>query len=248
MGSLTLLQLIVAASASFAGSTVLSAVGFGIGMVAVPILLLVLEPQTTVVMLNTVSIPLLLLIVWQGRSYLNIREMLPIALAGLVGALIGVFVLVTANESVLRISIVALILILTVVTAFNFQGTVPKPWLVGPLAGFLSALMLSALSIGGPLLVLFVLTRNWHRHTIRASMSLYFLFIMTTSVVGYAAGNLFTSERALLIAVAIGPVLLGFWVGSKLAYSMNERVFRIASIAVIIATSLLVLGREVVRL
>ena len=52
----------------FVGSTVLSTVGFGIGMTTTPVLLLVFEPQTAVVVVNTISIVLFGLIIYQNRA------------------------------------------------------------------------------------------------------------------------------------------------------------------------------------
>ena len=73
----TAIEAVVAAVAMFIGSTVLSTVGFGIGMSAIPILLFVLEPQTVIVVLNAVSIPLFALIVYQNRAELPKRRVLP---------------------------------------------------------------------------------------------------------------------------------------------------------------------------
>ncbi len=248
MGSLTLLQIVVAVVASFVGSTVFSTVGFGIGMVAIPIFLLVLDPQTAVVMLNTVEVPLMALMVFQNRSHLKVAETVPIAASGLVGALVGVFILESADERPLRISIVALIIALTVVTAFNFRGPIPKPHVVGPIVGFVVGLMLTTLAIGGPILALFMLALLWQRHAMRGSMSLYFLFIMLTAVFGYAVRGLYTSERVILTAIVTLPVVMGFLLGSRFARNMNERVFRNAAIAVIMVTSLVVLIRELAQL
>ena len=248
MGSLTLLQIVVAVAASFVGSTVFSTVGFGIGMVAIPVFLLVLDPQTAVVMLNTVEVPLMALMVYQNRSHLKMAETLPIAISGLAGALVGAFILVSADARPLRISIVALIIALTIVTAFNFRGPIPKPRVVRPIVGFAVGLMLTALAIGGPILALFMLAMLWQRHAVRGSMSLYFLFIMPTAVFGYAVGGLYTPERIMLTAIVTPPVVLGFLLGSRLARNMNERVFRKAAIAVIMVTSLVVLVREVTQL
>ena len=104
------MQIVVAVVASFVGSTVFSTVGFGIGMVAIPVFLLVLDPQTAVVMLNTVEVPLMALMVFQNRSHLKTAETLPIAISGLAGALVGAFILVSVDDRPLRISIVALII------------------------------------------------------------------------------------------------------------------------------------------
>ncbi|MCI0770584.1 MAG: sulfite exporter TauE/SafE family protein [Chloroflexi bacterium] len=247
MGALSFLQTLVVVLATLAGSTVLASLGFGIGMVATPVLLLVLAPQTAVVMLNAVSVPVTGLLVWQTRRHLNVRDSLPIILLGLAGALVGAYVLSTSGDRVLRLSIVVLIILLAAATAFNparLRGRVPYPKVVGGLIGFFVGVMLGSLAIGGPLLVLFVLSRGWDRHSIRAFLSLYLFVIMVSATVGYIPAGLFTQERTMLTLVALPPALLGFWLGNRLAGRMNEGLFRRVAIGVIVASSVSVLVRE----
>lgn len=248
MGQLDLLQIVITVIAAFAGSTVLSTVGFGIGMVGIPILLLALDPQTAVVVLNTVTTPLLVLIVWKNRHHVKFRETLPIAILGLLGALTGAYILSTTDDTILRVSIVVLIIALTIASVFDIKGKIPYPRVVGPTIGYVVGLLLGALGIGGPLLVLFILTRDWDRFAIRASMPLYLLFIMPSATVGYIASGLFTTERLMLSAIAIGPVVVGFWLGSMIAHRLNENLFRKAAMAIIIGTSIIVLVRELSQL
>ena len=220
-------------------------------MVATPVLLLVLDPQTAVVMLNAVSVPITGLLVWQTRRHLNVRDSLPIILLGLAGALVGAYVLSTSGDRVLRLSIVVLIILLAAATAFNparLRGRVPYPKVVGGLIGFFVGVMLGSLAIGGPLLVLFVLSRGWNRHSIRAFLSLYLFVIMVSATVGYIPAGLFTQERTMLTLVALPPALLGFWLGSRLAGRMNEGLFRRVAIGVIVASSVSVLVRELVSI
>ena len=249
MAELTLIQILVSLLAVLAGSTVLASLGFGIGMVATPILLLVLDPQTAVVVLNTVSVPITGLLVWQTRKSLRVKEALPIVLLGLVGALVGAYVLSTSGERVLRLSIVVLIILLAGATALGpsaLQGRIPYPKVVGSAIGFFVGLMLGSLAIGGPLLVLFILGQGWNRLRIRAFLSLYLFVIMTSATVGYIPTGLFTPDRILLALMGIAPVLLGFWLGSRIAGRMNEVIFRRVAIGVIVATSLMVLVRELI--
>ena len=248
MPSLTLTQLAIAAAATLVGSTVFSAIGFGIGMVSMPILLLAFEAETAVVMLNTVEVPLSVLMVWQNRRHLERGEILPITIAGLVGAIVGPFVLAAFPERPLSISIIVLIVVLTVVTALNLRAGMPMPRFLGPIIGFLVGFMLTVLAVGGPLLALYMLARQWQRDTIRGSMSLMFLFVMPAAVAGYAVNGLYDTERLTLTAATLGPVIVGFFLGSRIARRMNERVFRIAAIAVIAATSAVVLVREAAAL
>ncbi len=55
-------------------------------------------------------------------------------------------------------------------------------------------------------------------------------------------------ERAVLTGIIAAPVGVGFWLAVLLHRRINEAVFRRLAIAVIILTSLLVLGRELTQL
>ena len=248
MISLTFLNIVVAVAALFVGATVISTVGFGIGMVAIPFLLLVLDAQSAVIIVNTVSVPLIALLAVQNRGYLRWREMVPIGTLGIAGAIVGVVVLTAADPKALRITIVALIIVLAAAPALGFRGPVPAPQVVGPVVGFVVALLLISTGVGGPILVLYILTHDWHRHAVRGSLSLYFLFVELVGIAGYGVEGLYTQERLIMTAIVLGPVLAGFALGSRLADRMDERVFRRAAIAVIVATSLSVLGRELARI
>ena len=78
---LDLIPSAVAAAVMFVGSTILSTLGFGIGMTTIPVLLFIFEPQTVIVMVNTVSLALFVLIVYQNRSELPVRQVLPWAVS-----------------------------------------------------------------------------------------------------------------------------------------------------------------------
>ena len=244
LGTLSALEIGVASGMLLVGSTVISTVGFGIGMSTTPVMLFVLEPQTVVVVVNTVSLVLLVLIIYQTRAHLPVREMTRVSVAGLLAVPVGVLFLSSASATVLRISITALIIVLTVVTALNVQLKIPKPRLAGPAVGFIVALILTSLGIGGPLMVLFLLTRKWSRHAVRGGLSLYFLAVEVCAVVGYGVAGLYTQERIALILITVGPALAGFGLAILLVRRMNERVFRHATMAVIITTSAMVLARE----
>ena len=241
-------EMAVTAVTMLVGSTVFSTMGFGIGMTTTPFLLLVLEPQTVVVMVNTVTILLLVLIIRQTRTVLPFREMAGISGAGLLAVPVGVFVLSSATSTTLRISISVLILVLAALTLFNRRIRLPRPGLVGLSLGFVVSLLLTSLGIGGPLMVLFLLTREWRRDAIRGGLALYFLVVEGAAVVGYGVADLFTAERVILILIVIAPVLAGFGIAALVVRRMNERLFRHAIVGFIMVTSVMVLAREVFTL
>ena len=119
MDTLSFEQFLLVAAIVFAGALVFCTVGFGIGVASFPLLLLLLDPQTAVVVINTVSLFMFALVIWQTRQHIPVRQVLPIAAAGLVGVPVGVFILRDADATILRIAIAALIIALTLLAAFN---------------------------------------------------------------------------------------------------------------------------------
>ena len=245
---MSMLQIGVAAFMLFLGCTALSATGFGIGMVAMPGLLFVLEPQTAVVVLNTIALALEAWIVLQARKDIPYREVLPIAVAGALGVPIAVYVLKFADPGIMRVGISALVLAFAATATVNFQKDFPYSKFVGVLAGFAVGVVLPAFGVGGPLVTLYLLTRNWQRECVRAAMAFYLLVLDVFSVAGYAVAGLYTGERLILIALTVIPMLAGLGVGALILKLMSERVFRYAVLTIIISSSIIVLVREVASL
>ena len=247
MENQTVLEILVVVIATLCGSTVLSTLGFGIGMVATPILLLIFDPQTAIVTLSPAGTVLSALIAWRHRDHILMRETLPIALLGMAGAFTGVYVLSTSDDQLLKIAIVTLIIPLTILSFFNprnLKDRIPFPKVVGPFIGYLVGLMLGSMAIGGPLLVIFLIVRGWKSYAIRGSMSFFLLCVMVCALIGFVPAGLYGEGRIALSAVAFVPMIAGFWVGSRLANRMNENLFRKCSVTVIVLSSLTVIIRE----
>ncbi len=244
----TLFESVVAAVTLFVGATVLSTVGFGIGMTTIPVLLFVLEPQTVIVVVNTVSVALFVLIVHQNRDELPFRRVGPWAAAGLLGVPVGVLILKDSDAGLLKIAITSVTIILTLVVAFDVRARIPSGPLAGLVVAFLVSVTLNALGIGGPIMALYMLTQNWSRNAVRGALSLYFLFVEAAGVIGYGIAGLMTTERIALILIAVAPVTLGFLLATFLVKRMNDVVFRRATVVAIIGMSGLVLAREIAAL
>jgi uncharacterized membrane protein YfcA len=248
LDTLSLDQVLAFAAIVFVGALVFCTVGFGIGVASFPLLLLLVEPQTAVVVINTVSLPMFALVIWQTRRHIPVRRALPVAVTGLLGVPVGIFILRDADTVLLRISIVALIIALTLFAAFNTRWTLPRSTSIGMGVGFAVSVMLNAFGVGGALMALTFLSRQLSPYALRGSLSLYFIVVEGAGVVGYGVGGLLTEERLLLVATAVIPVALGFGVATLIVRRVNETAFRRLVIASIIITSMMALVREVVSI
>lgn len=236
-----------AAAVLFVGSAVLSTVGFGIGMTSIPALLFVFDAQTAVVVVNTVSIALFVLIVHRNRAEMPFRQVLPWSISGLFAVPVGALALST-NAAALKIAITALTIALTVVVASGVRTPVPRGNVAGATVGFAVSATLNALGVGGPIMALYVFAQRWRRDSARGALALYFLFVESAGVAAYAAVGLLTWERVAIILIAVPAVVCGFVVGSRLASRMSDAVFRRATVAAILTMCALALAREIFAL
>ena len=80
------MELAFAVLVVFFACTVFSAMGFGIGIVGLPLLFLMFDPATSIILLNVMALPVVVLVVLRNREHLRPREIVPIVVAGIVGA------------------------------------------------------------------------------------------------------------------------------------------------------------------
>ena len=77
-------ELVIALVAVFLGATIMGTVSFGFALVAAPVLLLFLAPQTVVITANILITILLVIVLFQVRQHVSFRLGAGMAYGGLV--------------------------------------------------------------------------------------------------------------------------------------------------------------------
>ena len=242
------LDLLIALTIILVGATVMGTLGFGLGLVTVPVLMVLVDPQSVVVIVNGSIAALMLLVLLQVRHHLDLRLAGGMALGGLAATPIGVLALDAANPTILRLTIALVIVALAVLSLFRVPLPFAHKRLAGPVLGFLAALSVTTLSVGGPLVAIYAVNRGWAPPVIRATLAFYFLVFEGSALLLYALSGLVDREDAGNIAILLPAVLAGFALASVLAGRMNAPFYRYAVIVVIITGGAILLGREVARL
>lgn len=242
------LEAAVAMAAMFLGATVFSATGFGIGMVSTPMMLLAHGPQSAIIVPGTLGMGVAVWIIWKSWRDVPFRQIIPIALASVVGSPIGVYILSNANASVLSIVIAAFIILFAIGSFFKVEREIPYSTPVGILAGFIVGVLLPTTGVAGSLVMLYLMTKNWERQTVRAAMAFFLMALTSVAVVQFALAGLYTQERLTLIVIAAVPALIGLGLGAIIIRRINERAFHYAVIGIIIFSSVVAIAQEVVKI
>ena len=234
--------------AALAGATVIGTVGFGMGLVMAPVLLLFLEPQSAVVTVNVLTALVCAGVLFHTRRSLRLGPMRGMVLGGLAAVPVGVLFLKTSDPAVLRITIAVVILALAIFPSFNVPVPLTRRRFSGPVFGFLCSLSIATLSIGGPLAAMYAIAQGWTTDTIRASLALFFLTTYLLAFALYAWAGLVTVDTLANIGILVPGLLAGFGLATLIVKRINERVFRYAAIGVIITGSTVLLVREIAPL
>ena len=241
-------ELVIALVAVFLGATIMGTVSFGFALVAAPVLLLFLAPQSVVVIANILIVILLIVVLFRVRQHLNLRLVAEMAVGGLAAVPVGVLALRSADPAVLRMVIGGVILVLGILVLFKVQIPLARHRMTGPFFGFLASLSITSLSIGGPLAAIYVMAQGWPLPVMRASLAFFFLSNYLLAFVLYFVVGLVDLDTLANVGLLVPGLLAGLGLANWIAGRINESVFRYAAIAVIIAGSLMLLAREVTRL
>ena len=145
----------------------------------------------------------------------------------------------------LSIGIAVLIILFAIGSFVKIEKEIPYSKQVGIAAGFIVGVLLPTSGVAGSLVMLFLMTRNWERQTVRAAMAFFLVSLMAFTVVLFALYGLYTPLRLTLIGIVAIPAVIGFLLGAMLIKRINERVFGNLVIGIIIVSSILVVVKEV---
>jgi uncharacterized membrane protein YfcA len=229
--------LIVAGAIAIAAGAVRGITGFGGAMVMSPPLALLLGPRVTVPVVLLLESIIAAPMLWQTRERVNWRMIGAILAAACLFVPMGVLVLAVTDPKVTRnaIAITVIVFALLLLRGWRYAG---RPRLATSLGlGAISGGMLGATSIGGPPVILYLLSGPDPIETTRANLTLY---VTVTSLVGIAMllqQRIFDAHAAwtsLWLAPAYYAGLVG---GIRLFPRFNEQRFRRFTLALLIAVS-----------
>jgi len=235
------LEIIITVPAILFGSIVLGMVGFGIGLTSTPFLILVIDPKIAVVIVNTVSLPVFMLLIYQNRYHINYRILfLPIC-SGIAGVPVGIYIFSIMPTDILILFIALTIIVFGIYAISGSDTTFFSSQWVFAVVSFLVGGFLAVTGIGGPLMALVAVSKKWSKKSIRGSLPFFYLFVESVAVVGYLATGMLDKNTSILVMVGVVPALIGFVIASIIVKKISEARYRTVILVIIISSGLGVL-------
>ncbi|BDX08607.1 sulfite exporter TauE/SafE family protein [Planctobacterium marinum] len=209
---------LICALVLFLGCTIQAAVGFGMAIVAAPVMV-ILKPEWVPYILAVSAFVVSLSGAWQQRAAIQWRAMTPAFITRLPGTIVGTWLLLIMSVSVLQITVAAMVL-LTVVVSLWLKPFPANATNLG-IAGFVSGITGTTTSIGGPPMALVM--QHGSAVTARANLSVYFVYSCIISLIGYQLAGLLNSSTLLVSLTMVPIALLGFGAGKQLQRHVDNR-------------------------
>ncbi|WP_417617023.1 TSUP family transporter [Oceanisphaera sp.] len=218
-------MVLLAALACFIGAYVQTAIGFGMAIVAAPILFY-LNPALVPGPLTVVLLVMCLVNGWRFRKGLEFNLLAPALLARIPGSALGVLLLALVSQQVLAIFIAVTILLGILVRLKDIALPMTRSNMA--LGGFLSGVMGTSTTIGGPPMVLVMHGADIHR--IRANLAGFFVVSSLMSVGALSLGGFLSPEHIKLALPLVPAALLGNWVAVHTLHLVSRPIVHYGSL------------------
>lgn len=238
--TLTTPELVAALVAVFAGACLQGSLGFGLGLVAAPVLVLLDTSLVPAVVLG-IGVPLTYLVAWRERRSLAIRPVVW-AIAGRVpGTVLGAIAVVAFSQQSLAAAF-AITLLIAVGLSIVDIAVRPSPtsmfW-----AGLGSGAMGTATSVGGPPMAL--LLQREPGPELRAALGAFMAFGATLSLITLVIVGEFDADDARTTLILLPAVLTGFVVSGWTNRILDRGYTRPAVLVFATLSALSILARQV---
>ncbi|GEO96925.1 sulfite exporter TauE/SafE family protein [Kocuria turfanensis] len=233
---MTGLELALAALVVFLASCLQGTIGFGLGMLAAPVISL-LDPSLLPGSIVLLAAGLTVFGVLRDRTAVDFRGT-GWALLGMVpGTVAGALLVSALPPQALALAVAGTVLLAVLLSVCGWQPR-PRPAAVAA-AGAASGLMGTATAIGGPPMAL--VWQGFSPARVRGTMSAFFLVGALVSLTALTAVGSIDREVLLFAATLLPAVLLGFVTSSVVNGRLNKALVRRVGLAASTAGAVLVL-------
>jgi uncharacterized membrane protein YfcA len=171
----------------FLATVIRSAIGFGEGLIAVPLLALFLPLKIATPLAVLVSITVAAVVVAQDWRKIHVRSAGWLVAATCFGTPVGLLLLRSNHQ---RMVMIALAIFIMTYSVYSLMGRRPPAltkdslgWLLG--CGFFAGVFGGAFGMNGPPLAVYGAMRRWSAQHFRATLQGYFLPASIAGMIGY---------------------------------------------------------------
>jgi uncharacterized membrane protein YfcA len=233
----------IAAGVAVAAGLMRGFSGFGSAMMLSPVYAILYGPTAMVVIVTIMEMVISFQLAPGARKDAQWDFVVPVSIAALVCAPIGIYVLTTVDPELLTRGVAGVVLAFVLVMASGWRYDGPKRLAITIAVGALAGVVLATTSMGGPLVLIYMLTGPDKAVTNRANIIVYFLIVETGLVLLMLFQDLIAPETAIRAAALVPIYMAAGYIGARGFRMSSEKLYRRVALAVLACVALFGLFR-----
>lgn len=235
------MELALAFAVLFLAAAAHAVTSFGYVMLSVPLLAMIFDPHTAVAS-SVAAGTIVALSAWRReRRHVDVASMKRLAVSGLVGVPLGLWVFAVVDEAVLLVVIGVITIVTTVVLAAHV--TLPSGRATDVAAGLASGVLVTTTGTNGPPLVLALQAKRLAPRTARATLQALFTVQGVVAVFGLGLAGQISWLVVTILALSIVATLLGWRVGDAVFRRLSAEQVRVVVLVVLLVSGVTLLVR-----
>ncbi|ASJ95539.1 sulfite exporter TauE/SafE family protein [Shewanella marisflavi] len=227
----------------FVGALTQSLIGFGMAIVASPLLYLI-EPSLVPAPVILMGFSIALLTLFRERGALEFNGLQYALLGRIPGGFIGAGLLLFAPQAILGLTISIIVAIAVVLSLLRVSLVVNRRSLFS--AGVISGIFGNIAAIGGPPLA--ILLSGKDAKQFRAALSAFFIFSSAIAMVILGLTGLLTPQHFYSSALLLPSVLLGYLMANRLVGRIDKQKTRMMTLILCSLSAILLAAKSITSL
>lgn len=219
-GNIIALSLII-----FIASVVRGFTGFGLALVAVPLIQFIIPVSDTAVFIAMINMIFSVLYYRRSREIVKGQPLGRMALWTGIGVGAGTLVLKYINPAYIQLVWGVLIILIVIALARGVNFRISSDASAMTLSGLFGGLLSGATGITGPPVAIILSALKTPREKFNAIISVFILFAVSYALVFYLISGLINRETALLALCSVPALLAGLRTGDILVSKISQKTF-----------------------
>jgi len=220
--------------------------GFGSAMLMAPIFAILFGSAEMVVTVVAIELVVSLQLFPQVRRHADWKTLAPISLAACAAMPLGVWALASVDKNTIVTAVSAVIVGFVVVMWSGWRYHGRRSAAIGAAVGMVSGAMMATTSVGGPPVLLYLLSGKDPPAVNRANIVTYYFLTQFLLIVIVLATGVAGWDALARAAVLVPVMLVGARAGGRMFHGLaSERLYRNVALAILFATGTFGLLRNV---
>ena len=207
--------------------------GFGSGLITIPILSFLYSPIFAIVFNIIIEIPTTIYLTFIGAKTCKFKEIMPMFLSMMLVIPIGTLFLVSINEQIIKIfmSILVIFFVILIASGWRLKTTITKYILL--FTGIISGFMQGVTGMGGPPFATILLSKGDSDDITRGNILIMSTGIVISAVISMYFFNLFTIKIFLNSLFSAPFYILASFIGSRFYSFSGYKYYRNVSLTIL---------------